>query len=254
VLSWDLFPDGVDIIPVSVADPAGAVPSQSFRGDRDVEWINFLKDWSNPSTQTIPITIRVLTIPIVSLALIGFALAFAILAVLRPRRRLLKTSGALLLALFAYLTLPIASVRLPIQHVTTLNADIAAQVVGRTIDNTATAMLEVDGERFKAALKPFVPGSDLDAVATEIRRGLSVVLPSGARAQIRATKDLRIESVTQGKTSQQVLATWTSLVGGGHFGHQHQRLIRYRGMFDLNACDGAWYLVGLTILSGDNVS
>ena len=254
VLSWDLFPDGVDIIPVSVADPAGAVPSQSFRGDRDVEWINFLKDWSNPSTQTIPITIRVLTIPFVSLALIGLSLAFAILALLRPRRRLLNAGGALLLVLFAYLTLPIASVRLPIQHVTTLNDDTAVKVVGRTIDNSATAMLEVDGERFTAALKPFVPGSDLDAVGTEIRRGLSVVLPSGARAQIRATKDLRIESVTQGKTSQQVLATWTSLVDGGHFGHQHQRLIRYRGLFDLKAHDGAWHLVGLTILSGDTVS
>ena len=52
-LRWDLFPEGVSEIPVTLTDPAGGVPAQIRRDDPSVTWRNYLTSWEEPAVKSI---------------------------------------------------------------------------------------------------------------------------------------------------------------------------------------------------------
>jgi hypothetical protein len=124
-------------------------------------------------------------------------------------------------------------------------------IISGMLGNISAAMLEVEPEQFVAALEPFVAESYRPEVASELRRGLSVTLPSGALARTDEIVELWIEDTAPGEARRdnQILARWTSAVSGGHWGHMHRRQVTYRGLFDVTRTGTEWHLKGVTILS-----
>ena len=106
------------------------------------------------------------------------------------------------------------------------------------IRNAAVAMLEIRPERFDAALAPFVSADAIGAVGDEMRRGLSVNLPSGAHALTESIGDVAVEKIDTRGEGLSLLATWKALVSGGHWGHMHRREIQFRALIDVAEADG----------------
>ena len=112
-------------------------------------------------------------------------------------------------------------------------------------------MLETEEAAFTSALAAFVPPEEVQPVGDEMRRGLSVTLPTGARALTDDIDDVTIENIEPRDGGIGVLARWIANMSGGHWGHEHRQRVAYRGLLDLEETDGVWKLRGLTILNAD---
>lgn len=251
-MNWELFPDGMEIIPLTLSDPAGSVPGQIYRDDPVVTWTNHLTAWDDP--QTAPVVVKTagsLNLPLMAL---GFGIATLVFAfsawrsgALR-RSLLLGVSGACAAA--AVVTYPVKRA-IPVSINSELTEMTSQAVMQGLLENVSTAMLEPQDETFVTALDPFVDKGNQDSVGAELRRGLSVTLPSGAVAKTDRVFDLQIESVTPGQSrnEHQILANWTAQVSGSHWGHFHRRAVTYRGLVNVSQQGDEWQLDGLTILS-----
>ncbi|WP_171134987.1 hypothetical protein [Ruegeria sp. HKCCD7221] len=251
-MTWQLFPDGTDIIPVTLSDPAGAVPSQIYKSDPTVVWNNHLTSWENPITQ--PVVVKsagLVSLPMLS---IGFGLAALICAGLALRTNTSRrTVFAVMLGAFttaALLTIPIRNA-LPMMTAAAPDEVTTHQVVQGLLGNLSVAMLEPDIKGVEAALEPFVTPDNRDQIRDELRRGLSVSLPSGALAKTDKIVDLRIEGLSSGedRNSHQIIANWTARVSGGHWGHLHQQSVLFRGLMNVSRHGDQWHLDGLTVLN-----
>lgn len=251
-MHWDLFPDGVDIIPLTLSDPAGSVPGQIYRADPVVTWTNHLTAWDDP--QTTPVVVRTAGTVNLPLLAMGFGLATLVFALTAwwstsfRRTLLLGACGACVAA--AVMTFPVKQA-LSVSINSDLTEMTSHAVMQGLLDNVSTAMLEPQDEAFVAALDPFVDEGNQASVGTELRRGLSVTLPSGAVAKTDGILDLQVESITPGqsRTDHQILANWTAQVSGSHWGHFHRQAVIYRGLVNVSQQGDEWQLEGLTILS-----
>ncbi|WP_170335498.1 hypothetical protein [Ruegeria arenilitoris] len=251
-MTWQLFPEGLDVIPITLTDPAGGVPSQVYRSDPTVVWQNHLTKWEDPKTR--PVIVKTAGLPEMPLVAMALGIAAFICAALasqstaKKRLFLIGVCGAASAA--AIVTFP---QKQPLPFVPAPTQDEAAshQVMHSFLTNISAAMLEPRDVQFKDALEPFVDVSNRNDVGTEMRRGLSVTLPSGALARVDDISDLQVErfSADTGNNQHQVLANWTAEVSGGHWGHLHRRAVLYRGMFDISRSGDRWKLDGLTIIS-----
>ncbi|MCP4385284.1 MAG: hypothetical protein GY798_28385 [Hyphomicrobiales bacterium] len=121
-------------------------------------------------------------------------------------------------------------------------------VVEKILSNISITMLETRSDRFDAAMMPFVEADSIGAVGGEIRRGLSVSLPSGALARVEAVDEIDIQDVSETEGGSRILASWYAYASGGHWGHQHRRVIEYRALLDVDEKQGVWKLTDLTVL------
>jgi hypothetical protein len=257
-MTWDLFPDGTQSVPVQVTDPAGGLPGRVMLGDPTITWTNFLRNWQEPATRAITLGARKgFAFPYLTaiFAAMGFGAAFPILR----RRGVARRAGWGAAAVAALVA---AAFAIPVKATVPMPSDgrpdrvTAERIMSAALENISAAMLETRKPAFEAALAPFVLPDASSAVGTEIRRGLSVMLPSGARARTEAVRDLRVEKITEtgGGHGHQFLASWSAEVSGDHWGHLHRRLVRYRALVDVIQMDGDWYVGGLSVLSSQTRS
>ncbi|MES0827280.1 hypothetical protein [Ruegeria sp. SCP11] len=248
-MHWQLFPDGVDIVPITLSDPAGGVPSQIYKTDPKVRWTNHLTAWEEPRTQ--PVIVK--TAGAVPLPFFAFGLAvISVICLLsawnlKSAPRGLSFGLAVFFAAAAILTFAMkGSFPRPEPD------EIATHHVAKgMLDNINTALLETDADGIQAALAPFVDESHREDVSAELRRGLSVTLPSGASALAEEIEDLLVENLAQGqgKDDFQIIANWTARVSGGHWGHLHRQNVNFRGLMDVSRRGDQWMLDGLTVLT-----
>lgn len=251
-MDWQLFPDGTESIPVIISDPAGGVPGTLTRAAPEVSWTNFLKGWSRPEMQPVIVPSGpTFSIPYLSLAsAVLAALAAGLAWRATSRRRLGLAAAAVLLVVLAVAGRGVAQeVRLPVSGAP--STEEAVIILTGLLDNVAIAQLEPREVTFARALAPIAADTRRAEVGAEIRRGLSINLPTGARARTEATENLLIEELTPTDTGMRILATWTGRAVGGHFGHTHRRTVRYRGLFDLVQAGDVWLLDGLTIIESE---
>jgi hypothetical protein len=247
-MTWELFPDGADTVPVRVTDPAGGVPGQVTPDRPEISWTNFLKSWEDPSISAVSLGARrEIGVPFLSVLLLGLGGVSAVRAV-RSLARWRWTGLALLAGAAAIATHQVAVLPVPLPSGPP-DGQAATGISDAMVRNASTAMLETQPETFEAALGSFVSAPEIGSVGAEMRRGLSVILPSGARARTDTIEGMTIEEITSHGDGLSLLASWTAQVSGGHWGHMHRRNIRYRALMDVEETDGAWMLHGLTVLS-----
>lgn len=251
-MTWELFPEGVSAIPVTLTDLAGGVPAQVRPDDATVVWTNHLKTWREPVTKAVVLandpTLRV---PLLSGALALGGVVLAGLAIGTPRRRRWIAGAAAALGLSVAAS-PVTSA-LPMPFSRALDAEAATAVLSGLVENAGVAALETRDTAYAAALEPFVPEGQRAAVGDEILRGLTVTLPSGARGRVEQIAGLVVEDIGAPSEdgAQTVLAHWTATVTGGHWGHLHRRDVTYRALAEVSPQDGAWMLSGLTVLRAE---
>ncbi|WP_050606071.1 hypothetical protein [Ruegeria sp. 6PALISEP08] len=250
-LSWTLFAEDTDAIPVQITDPAGAVPGQITRGSPEISWTNYIVDWSDPVTQ--PVTVSAITsykVPAYSIGLLAFALLIAALGVRAGsgRRKVWGVAAVSVCVISGVLKSNTVDLDLPTKSIP--NKEAGSNIVHAMVENVAVAQLETQKPEFATALSKFVLPKHSTEVEAEIRRGMTVALPSGAKAQVREVANLTVEDVeANADGNAQVLARWDASVSGGHWGHMHQRVVSYRALLDFEPKEGAWYLSGLTVLA-----
>lgn len=248
-MTWELFTDTAQKVPVSVTDPAGPVPDWATPDSPKIGWKNFLKTWTDPQVALVKIgTGRALVLPVLSIALLAFALALIIKA-FRSASGRWRWAAAVGVVVVAAVTLSAFTVSVPLPGPPDQKA--ATDISRAILTNTATAMLETGDAAFAEALDTFVPSEEAEAVGAEMRRGLSVTLPTGAHAITDSIEEVKIEKIEPRANGIDVLVRWTANMSGGHWGHQHRRRVSYRGLLDLEETDGVWKLRGLTVLSAD---
>lgn len=249
VLTWDLFTDEVETVPVMVSDPAGGVPGQATQSSRDVAWKNYIVKWEDPVTSPVVVqSQRQLRLPILSLTLVAISL-LAIFWSIRNAGRRPHLIGMAIVAFIAAIPLRSYAVSISIPNSGPPSIPVASQITTQMVENVGITMLEVSQTGFEQALAPFVMQANKGPVGDEIRRGLSVSLPSGAEAQVEEINAVNIEEVSGGENgTSRILASWTAFVSGGHWGHLHRRQLDYRALLDVSQQGNNWYLDGLTIL------
>lgn len=253
-MTWELFPESLSKIPVSVTDPAGGVPGAVTAGEPTATWTNYLRDWHEPAATPVPVERRPgIALPIAAggLLLVGGVAGGAALRAGRSRRRPLAGLAAAAVAAGVAAVPVAAAVGLSGRAVP--GEEAARALTGAMADNIAAALVETQDAGFAAALTPFVAPAEAVEVGGEIRRGFSVTLPSGARARTEAIADVAVETIEPrtGARGGRILGHWTATVSGGHWGHLHRREIRYRALMDVAPSDGVWLLDGLTVLSAE---
>ncbi|SFB72967.1 hypothetical protein [Tropicimonas isoalkanivorans] len=253
-MTWELFPDSLTSVPVTLTDPAGGVPAQVRVGNPVVRWTNYLRDWTEPQARPVTVsTATIISLPILAGAFVIGALAAAWSAFRqRGGRRLGLLAGAAMALCAAVVAAPVSTrISLPGQPEPT--AEAAQQLMSGLLNNAGTAMLETRSDAFAEALTQFVPAERITEVGAELHRGLAVTLPSGAMARTDEIVDLKVERIdpAENGTGSQILATWAASVSGGHWGHLHRRQVTYRGLVDVSRQQDRWYLDGLTILSAE---
>ncbi|MFC3614881.1 hypothetical protein ACFORG_14010 [Lutimaribacter marinistellae] len=251
-MTWELFPEGVEMVPVTLTDPAGGEPAQVRGDDPVVRWTNRLTQWSEPRAKPVTIsTGTVVSLPMVAIALAIGAIGAAWVAFKsRGKRRGVAIAGSACALALAATTLP-ATTQITLPGQPAPDAEEARQLMSGLLDNVGATMLETRPDNFVQALTTFVPPDRAKDVAAEMRRGLSVTLPSGAFARTDEVTGIEVEQVSalpDGDGSQ-IIATWTASMSGGHWGHIHRRLVTYRGLVDVTRDADEWFLSGLTILS-----
>lgn len=253
-MDWQLFTKDVETVPVRVTDPAGGVPGLIKRDESVVVWTNFLRSWEDPVVK--PVTVGVkqsIRLPILSLLLAGVAISAAAAAVGSVQaNRWRLTAAALASGVLAVLLLRTAVLTVPnLVADYPLGRQPAKEIIEAMLLNASTAMLETDERSFADSLGRFVSADRTEAVGAELKRGLSATLPSGALGRMEAVNAVAVEDIINrdDDTGFSLLASWSALVSGGHWGHLHRRRIRYRALLDLAEVDGAWRLHGLTVIS-----
>ncbi|CUK09509.1 hypothetical protein RUE5091_03187 [Ruegeria denitrificans] len=249
-LNWDLFTEETGTIPVQITDLAGAVPGQVTRDAPEITWKNYILQWNAPRTQPVTVaTMRSISVPVLSLGLVFIGVCLAAFA---WRNRPGHWQGWAVIALSICLVagvLRTMTVEMTLPTKALRDTTAAAQVTEAIVSNLAIARLETQDLQFSKALRAFVRAETLQDVAAEIRRGLSVTLPSGATARIESTDALVVESIEpKADGGNRILARWDALVSGGHWGHMHRRIVSYRALIDVDRDADAWVLSGLTIL------
>lgn len=249
-LTWDLFTEETNTVPVQITDPAGAVPGQVIRSSPEISWKNYILRWSDPKTQPVTVaTLRSIQVPVLSLGLVALALIFAAFAWKNRARHWRGWAVAVLSICLVSGALRSTAVEVTIPTKTIPDADAAAQITEAIVSNLVIARMETQRPQMVKAMAEFVTEESLTDTEAEIRRGLSVILPSGATALIGSPEKLTVESVEpMADGGERVLARWDAIVSGGHWGHMHRRTASYRALLDVKPDGDAWFLSGLTIL------
>lgn len=249
-LSWTLFAQDTDAIPIQISDPAGAVPGQITKGSPEISWTNYIVNWTDPRTQLVTVSAaKSYKIPAYTIGLLTFALLLAIVGMRSGsgRRKGWAVAAVSICIASGFLKTATMDVVLPSNSIQ--DNEAAASITYAILENVAVAQLETQTPQLATALSKFVLAEHTNDVKAEIRRGMTVALPSGAKARVNEIANLTVENINSSTDGgAQVLARWDASVSGGHWGHMHQRVVSYRALLDVQNNKGAWYLNGLTVL------
>lgn len=246
-MTWTLFTNDTQTVPVKISDPTGGVPGQVSVSAPTSTWKNYIVSWEDPATAPIMVdTAKNLSIPHISLALLALSIVAGVFAMKGRSRQVMIPLVASACTAAAFLLPSKIDVRVP--NPGTPAPQMTTAILSGVLENMDTAMLETQEIDFLSALQPFVTLEAARDVGAEMNRGLSVSLPSGAQAQTETINAIKVEEVTRTNDGHRILASWNAIVSGGHWGHQHRRAIEFRALVDVTEEHGAWKLNGLTIL------
>jgi hypothetical protein len=251
-VQWDLFNERVQQIPATAIDPVGPFRSIIEASDPTFEWRNFLREYQEPKVSPVVLDDgRSIGIPVLSVLLLVFALGAATLVVrpvLLSRRIWTATSGVSAVA--AVLLLRVAVVDVADPFAGPPDEVTSTQILSRVLANLNHAYLEKDPAALRQALEIVVAAEGFTDVEEELGRALAIKVAGGGIARVDAIENLVLKDITtlEGRPGFRSLAEWTAKASAGHWGHAHQRTIRFRALVELVDDDGTWKLAGITVV------
>ena len=125
----------------------------------------------------------------------------------------------------------------------------SAKILSAVLANVNTAYLEKDPDALRRALQVVVAAKALTDVKEELDRALAIKIAGGGIARVDTVENVVLKDVTalEGRPGFRGVAEWTARASAGHWGHNHQRTIRFRALVELVDDGGAWKLAGITV-------
>ena len=250
-VDWELFTDQIQRVPATAIDPAGPFMSYADPDDRIIAWQNHLIDYRPPTVEAVPLGPgHRLRLPLAALVLLLLSVAAGGLAV-KPRLVTRKAwTGAAAAGLFGAVLLSSSAVyEVANPFVGPPDNDAAAKIVGQLAGNLHNALqLREEGKLHDAMALNIAP-EKLDEVVPEVRRALAIEIQGGGTARVDSVDEVvvkDIESLDGG--GFRALSEWRANASAGHWGHLHQRRMRFSALMEMQPVESAWKLTGLTVV------
>ncbi|MEE8504779.1 MAG: hypothetical protein V3S40_01015, partial [Kiloniellales bacterium] len=252
-VDWELFTDQIQRVPATATDPAGPFMSFADPDDRIIQWQNHLIDYRAPTVEAVPLGDRYrLGLPVPALVLLLAAIAAGGLA-LRPRLLSRRAWAGVALAglVGAGLLSPVGVLEIENPFAGAPDREATAVIVGRLAGNLHTALQERDETRVRDALTVSVAEPLIAEILPELRRALTIEIQGGGTARVDRIDDVVVKDIEKlsGGVGFRALAEWSADARAGHWGHLHQRRIRFSALMELMPVEGAWKLTGLTVVN-----
>ena len=125
----------------------------------------------------------------------------------------------------------------------------AAQILSGVLSNVNYAYVEKDPDALHRAVQVVVVAETLPGVKEELDRALAIKIVGGGIARVDTVEHVALKDVAalERRSGFRGLAEWTAKASAGHWGHIHQRTIRFRALVELVDDEGAWKLDGITV-------
>jgi hypothetical protein len=249
-MDWELFADGIQVIPSAATDEAGSLPYLLTPDDHILTWHNVL---TNPTwgamVEELAVTQR-WRLPFFVIMAIGVALVAWLIAARwggRGRqstgtRAALGTAAALLIVAGGWGAFRTAT-----------DSDDGAPILGALLTNMYRAFDYRDDERIYDTLARSATGGLLTDVYLEMRRSLELANQGGARAKVTDVEILEADFRPLGGGGFATHATWNVSGSVGHWGHTHVRTNQYEARFDIHPIDGVWKISSMTVLQEERL-
>lgn len=251
-VTWDMFNDRIEKVPATSFDPAGPFLSGASPDDPLITWKNHLLTYQEPAVAPVLVDdSRKLLIPVLSLVL-AIAGLVALYLVVRPAgaSRPVWIGLVVVCAAGAVLSAQVLTVRSPNPFAGPPSEEAGAVVVQAVLDNANAAFVEKEPDARGRALAVFVDEADRGQVDEELARALVIDVAGGSTARVTSVADVSLSEVQplDGRTGFRALAEWTANAKGSHWGHAHDRDIRYRAHLEVVDAGDDWKLAGITIV------
>ncbi len=250
-VDWELFTDQIQRVPATAIDPAGPFVSFADPDDRIIQWQNHLIDYRAPTVEAVPLGAgQRLRLPLPALALLLLSIGAGGLAIqprLLSRKAWIGAAAAGFLG--AGLLSSVAVVEIDNPFAGPPDREAAAKIVAQLAGNLHNALQLREESRFQDAIALSVSRQQLDEVLPEVRRALAIEIQGGGTARVDSIDDVvvkDIESLDGGGC--RTLAEWRADASAGHWGHLHQRRMRFNALMELKPVGDAWKLIGLTVV------
>ncbi len=255
-VNWELFTDQVQQVPATAVDPAGPFPSFVTPDDPILQWTNYLKNYTMPTVQSVPVsnTVTALTVPV------GTILCFAALVPLgwqirrrakraKPFRFHLVMAVAVLAAGVALLPVLQVSVAKPSALVKNLNDKEATVIVSSLLRNVYRAFDFRQEEDVYDKLALSVEGDLLADMYLQNRKSFAVQKAGGAQAKVKEVEILEAHSerLKDHPRAFAITSQWTAMGTVGHWGHVHVRKNKYDATITIEPVNGAWKIIGMEL-------
>jgi hypothetical protein len=88
-------------------------------------------------------------------------------------------------------------------------------------------------------------------VLPELRRALAIEIQGGGIARVDSIDQVEVRDIDKLPSGSgfRAQADWSADARASHWGHLHQRKIRFSALLDLVPTEKAWKLTGITVLS-----
>ena len=252
-VEWTVYPAPVAKVPGNTIDAAGPFLADLTPDDSVLTWVNFFKTYEPPVIAPVAFgNERTADVPILTIFLITITLGAA--AILSRRRtvpvaRRIGVVGVLV---------AVTGVSTQFGWVTVVNPvagapdDLAAaRITGHLIENFHKGLQEKIPERLDDALSVSISKESFEDVRQELSRALLVEMQGGGVGAIDGIRDLVVRNTAAASGGNGFLATvsWSATASGNHWGHPHQKNIRFSALMDVAPIDGVWKLTGMTVTS-----
>lgn len=241
-MRWDMFDERVQMVPASAVDEAGPLPTFLEPDYAVLEWVNFLQNPTVPGLVELAAPPSMVALWLYQLRWWAVA-AVLILLTLWARR---KHSA---IAMAAVVSLLLIGASLIFGRPLAPPGEATETVVKDLLRNVYQAFDYRDEGDVYDVLERSVSGDLLTDIYLQTRNSLELANQGGARAKVKAVEMQSIELVAADEPNAfRANATWNVHGSVGHWGHVHIRSNQYQAELLIQAIDGRWKLVEMTVL------
>jgi hypothetical protein len=252
-VEWTVFPKPVTKVPGSATDAAGPYLADLTPDDPVLTWVNYFKSYEPPVIA--PVTFgneRTVDVPALTVLLIFLTLGIAVFL-------FRKQTAPLTLRIIVIGTLVVVTgVSTQFGRVTIVNpfAGIpdklaTTRITSQLIENSHKALREKIPKRLDEALNVSISKNSFEDVKEELSRALLIEMQGGGVGTVDGIRNLVVTNTAPASGGKGFLATvsWSATASGNHWGHPHQKNIRFSALMDVTPVDGVWKLTGITVTS-----
>jgi hypothetical protein len=252
VMTWDLWDDRIQRIPVSAVDQAGPLPSYLEPDWPELEWTNFLKNPDLPTLRAVEVPVAAWRLWLQRSLPVLVALALVSVLLLWRSRRGGSSPVPAAAATVLFLVASVAAARYGADN--RPDPARAEAIVGDLLHNVYRAFdYRQEGDIYDM-LDRSVSGELLTDIFLETKRSLVLANQGGAEAKVKDVELAGVELLPGGEQGRfAVEADWTVHGSVGHWGHIHQRSNRYRANLTVAVDQDQWKLQGMTVLQEERL-